>query len=73
MKAGAHGAMDACALDLKLAFLRTSAVVDTSCTKTRKLEFYYPAPPGFAPQGVIVAARKPWTQERPRRRHLVHP
>ena len=70
MKGGAHGAMDPCALDLKLAFLRTASAVDTTCTKTRKLDFFYAKPPGFAPQADAKSADadRPWTREGRRRR-----
>lgn len=47
MKGGAHGAMDECAVAMKIGFLQTSKPVDTKCTESRKLEFFYKAPPGF--------------------------
>lgn len=47
MKGGAHGAMDECAVGMKIGFLQTSKAVDTKCTETRKLEFFYKAAPGF--------------------------
>jgi pimeloyl-ACP methyl ester carboxylesterase len=47
MKGGAHGAMDECAVGMKIAFLQTGKPVDTRCTETRKLEFFYKAAPGF--------------------------
>lgn len=47
MKAGGHGAMDECAVGLKLSFLQTPVPVDTKCTDTRKLEFFYAGPPSF--------------------------
>jgi len=47
MKGGAHGAMDECAIAMKIGFLQTSKAVDTKCTESRKLEFFYKAAPGF--------------------------
>lgn len=42
LKGGAHGAMDPCTLDLKLAFLRSEQRVDDGCTRSRALTFFYP-------------------------------
>ena len=50
------------ALDLKLAFLRTASAVDTTCTKTRKLDFFYAKPPGFAPQADAKSADALFTE-----------
>ncbi|MBX3191672.1 MAG: alpha/beta fold hydrolase [Labilithrix sp.] len=55
IKGGAHGVVDACGFDMKTAFLRTSAPVDTSCAATRSLAFFYPDPgaPAFAPRAKV--------------------
>lgn len=47
MKGGAHGAMDACAVEMKVAFLQTGRPIDTKCTEARRLDFFYPASPSF--------------------------
>ena len=44
MAAGAHGAVDACAMTAKLGFLAALAPVDTSCGQTQELAFAAPAP-----------------------------
>ncbi|MBS2014919.1 MAG: alpha/beta hydrolase [Deltaproteobacteria bacterium] len=47
MKGGAHGAMDECAVGMKLSFLQSGKPVDSSCTQPRKLEFFYESAPSF--------------------------